>query len=837
MSPAMVPKEIHLSPATSHVRLEIVHNGSPHSNKLSQEYVDIGLPTYECEHCGAIFWYEERVKKSRNTKKPKFSLCCLQGKVQLPKRRDPPKILEILLVNNDARSKQFKRRIIITYNNMFAFTSMGGRIDKSANDGKGPYVFQLHGQNMHLMGDLLLGVDETPRFLQLYIYNTDNEAFNRMRNARFVKDHPSLSFRDSLRLKLIKKRTTDARIYNLPTADEIAALIVGDFDPENVERDIIVEERSGTLQCIDELHPLYLPMQYPLMFPRGEDGYRHDVLFRFADFNSNKKEKTLAPRQFFAYILQDRPSQFNIFLRCGKLTQQFIVDGYTMIESQRLLYIRLHQKELRANSYVTLTQTLSREHKLTNEALIDSVICAEIPDQESNPKLYEAVKTFMIHGPCGLDRKSSPCMVKSRCSKHFPKKFTNRTSFDEDGYCKYRRRDSGHFIEKNGIKLDNRFVVPYNPTLLLRYQAHINVEFCNQSRSIKYLFKYVSKGHDKVTAALCNLESDASSAENSNEIKTYLVCRYISPCEAVWRIFGFDINFREPSIERLPFHLLDQHGVVFPDNAPIDSVVFNATVKQTKFLAWFEANKKYPKARFLTYSQFPIQFVYKPDFRQWFERKSGRLIGRLYYVAPGSDLHLDDEHIQEIALAEIENLLKINGRSLSNFPLMPMPNEDLMRNIENLLISEELNYDRNALKYEHTDLLSSLTGEQRSIYDTIMSVVNEERLVASSGIASQLILGGRTAHSRFAIPLNIDRISTCHIVQGSDLAEHMVHTKLIIWDEAPMAHRHCFEAIDRTLRDIMHSQNASLAKHPFGGKVVVLGGDFRQILLVIPRAA
>ncbi|KAF7807730.1 ATP-dependent DNA helicase PIF1-like [Senna tora] len=108
--------------------------------------------------------------------------------------------------------------------------------------------------------------------------------------------------------------------------------------------------------------------------------------------------------------------------------------------------------------------------------------------------------------------------------------------------------------------------------------------------------------------------------------------------------------------------------------------------------------------------------------------------------------------------------------------------------------------------------------------------------VASSGIASQLIPGGRTAHSRFVIPLNIDVNSTCHIVQGSDLTELMVHTKLIIWDEAPMAHRHCFEALDRTLRDIMHSQNVALAKHPFGGKVVVLGGDFRQILSVIPRA-
>ncbi|KAF7825228.1 ATP-dependent DNA helicase PIF1 [Senna tora] len=89
---------------------------------------------------------------------------------------------------------------------------------------------------MHLIGDLLPGADETPRFSQLYIYDTDNEVFNRMRNARYVKDHPSLSSRDSLRLKLIKKHTTDARIYNLPAADEIAALIVAQDRPDLLSR-------------------------------------------------------------------------------------------------------------------------------------------------------------------------------------------------------------------------------------------------------------------------------------------------------------------------------------------------------------------------------------------------------------------------------------------------------------------------------------------------------------------------------------------------------------------------------------------------------------------------
>ncbi|KAF7814845.1 ATP-dependent DNA helicase PIF1-like [Senna tora] len=108
--------------------------------------------------------------------------------------------------------------------------------------------------------------------------------------------------------------------------------------------------------------------------------------------------------------------------------------------------------------------------------------------------------------------------------------------------------------------------------------------------------------------------------------------------------------------------------------------------------------------------------------------------------------------------------------------------------------------------------------------------------VASSGIASQLIPGGRTAHSRFGIPLDINENSTCHIMQGSDLAELLVHTKLIIWDEAPMAHRHCFEALDRTLQDIMQMHNPNSSEQAFGGKVDVFGGDFRQILPVIPRA-
>ncbi|KAF7808131.1 ATP-dependent DNA helicase PIF1-like [Senna tora] len=202
------------------------------------------------------------------------------------------------------------------------------------------------------------------------------------------------------------------------------------------------------------------------------------------------------------------------------------------------------------------------------------------------------------------------------------------------------------------------------------------------------------------------------------------------------------------------------------------------------------------------------------------------------------NLHLDDDHVKNIALADIENILKLNGRSLTNFTPMTMPNKALIeqKNIYDTIMAA-VNDAKPSLFFVNgfggsgkTYIWNTLTSAIRSNGDIVLAV-------ASSGIASQLIPGGRTAHSRFAIPLNIDGNCTCHIVQGSDLAGLMVHTKLIIWDEAPMAHRHCFEALDRTLRDIMKSHNPELSRHPFGGKVVVFGGDFRQILRVIPRAS
>lgn len=95
-------------------------------------------------------------------------------------------------------------------------------------------------------------------------------------------------------------------------------------------------------------------------------------------------------------------------------------------------------------------------------------------------------------------------------------------------------------------------------------------------------------------------------------------------------------------------------------------------------------------------------------------------------------------------------------------------------------------------------------------------------------MAAVLLDGGRTAHSMFKIPIPCTDTSTCNVSIESRHAETLVEAHLIIWDEIVMCHRCAIEAVSRLMRDLCRSV------HPFGGKVALLSGDFRQILPVIP---
>nr|XP_009798543.1 PREDICTED: ATP-dependent DNA helicase PIF1-like [Nicotiana sylvestris] len=146
----------------------------------------------------------------------------------------------------------------------------------------------------------------------------------------------------------------------------------------------------------------------------------------------------------------------------------------------------------------------------------------------------------------------------------------------------------------------------------------------------------------------------------------------------------------------------------------------------------------------------------------------------------------------------------------------------------NRLIHDELRYNRRSMLEEHQQLLRNLTAEQKSVYEKIMAAVDE----AKDGL---LFLYGYGGIGKTFIWKTLSSDSTCNIKQGSPLAKLIVKAKLIIWDEAPMMHRYCFEALDQTLRDILIFKDTSSLDRPFGGKTVVLGSDFRQILPVITK--
>lgn len=384
---------------------------------LNAEYSDIGDMKYECQYCGALHWYAEGVRKKKNNIPTIFSLCCLNGKVLVPFFRKPPTLLWDLIMGNDVRSREFLANIR-SYNSAFAFTSFGGKIESGLNDGGGPPQFVISGQNYHRIGSLVPNVGETPKFAQLYVYDTQNEIQNRSSHFRYVNAIFSyeccilcfnvinifvLLFRNSdgscklnksliedllamvdecnvlvksfrkvrdfisinpllrISLRLFRARPKDPRVYNLPSVDEVAGLIVGDFDSTDCGRDIVVSSMDGTLRRIHETHTSFLPLQYPLLFPNGEDGYKEDILFRQdGDGRVFKKRVRVSLREFISFRIHERMREDSVILRSRRLFQQFLVDCYSMIEAQRLSYIKGNQKTIRRDFLSGLEEAMEK---------------------------------------------------------------------------------------------------------------------------------------------------------------------------------------------------------------------------------------------------------------------------------------------------------------------------------------------------------------------------------------------------------------------------------------------------------------------------------------------
>jgi len=178
---------------------------------------------------------------------------------------------------------------------------------------------------------------------------------------RMVRDFRALNENVPVRLRLFRNRNFDSRTYNVPDVDEVAALIVGDFEDSEDGRDIVVREKDGMLQRIHETHSEYIPLQYPLLFPFGEDQYQeHIVRNELTSTGTVKKRVCVSVREFVAFRLQERTLEDSVLFLGKRLFQQFVVDMYSMIESQRLSWVRQNQAKIRSGFLLGLEEAVGR---------------------------------------------------------------------------------------------------------------------------------------------------------------------------------------------------------------------------------------------------------------------------------------------------------------------------------------------------------------------------------------------------------------------------------------------------------------------------------------------
>ncbi|CAF1918954.1 unnamed protein product [Brassica napus] len=601
---------------------------SDNKGQKKEKKSDARYEIVSCPSCHALLWAGEAVGGDINRGEGQFSICCQQGRVRLPPVREAPSPLKELLQSN-----KFRPNIRVA-NSLLAFTSMGANVDHSVTGTSGPFTYRVNGHVIHRIGSLLPDDGALPEYLQLYIFDTDNELENRKR--AFTQGSSSLAIPDSIIVQLIEmmdkhnhlaktfrhardrfketgtieysitlvSQTNLGRQYDLPSASEIGGLIVGDLSATSVGRDIVVELKSSALQRINDQHPLMTSLQYPLLFPYGETGYNQRLPYEGPEMSKIRREY-MTMREFYAYQFQTRPTEGMTIIKGGRLLHQYIVDAYTATEQERLRFILLNQKKLRADLYsnlcdavesgdsdatqlgrkiilpssftggprymaekyqdamaicrwygnphlfITVTANpnwvelkhhldayvvytiefpkrgLPHAHillwlegikKEATTSMIDQYISAELPDRDVDPEGFALVDRHMIHGPCGKRRPTSPCMDKGECTKAYPKPLSDHSHIDKSGFVRYRRRSNPkHLVLKSNIEIGNQYVVPHNLSLLKKYQAHINVEWCCRTSAIKYLFKYITKGVDRATVLLKEVEKRGDGKEKKKE--------------------------------------------------------------------------------------------------------------------------------------------------------------------------------------------------------------------------------------------------------------------------------------------------------------------------------
>jgi hypothetical protein len=474
----------------------------------------------------------------------------------------------------------------------------------------------------------------TKDFYCFHLHQRDGERPTIFYGKRLFHEYLCMAFVkiETLRLRYLKNNQTQLRAASYHTLQQAT-----NHENANIGRQIILPSTfTGG--------PRYMQKHYHNAMSLVQKFGRPD-LFLTMTCNPKWSEiiETLLPHQ----VPEDRPDLLARVFR-GKFKQLMNellqndclgrVVGYTYT-------IEFQKRGLPHAHLLIFLQTADKPQSIED---IDKFVRAEIP--EFNPAdgadntLHEIVKQNMIHNPCGNSgpRASTACMSQGVCTRHFPKQFHPCTHIDSanGNYPLYQRRSpsqGGASAIKNGQTIDNSWVVPYNPYLLLRFNCHINLEVCKSAKATKYLFKYIHKGHDRVVVSW-----QEDSDQPRNEIHEYQDMRSIGACEAAWRIFGFDLCEQKPAVIPLPIHDEDQQQVYFEAG---DEDRARENSGDTMLMAWMNYNAQNEDYRDkycdvnqkLTWATIPHPTMPNATMKIWKPRIQNRrfvTLSRVYQLSP-----------------------------------------------------------------------------------------------------------------------------------------------------------------------------------------------------------
>ncbi|CAN1128783.1 hypothetical protein LINPERHAP2_LOCUS4846 [Linum perenne] len=629
--------------------------------------------------------------------------------------------------------------------------------------------------------------------------------------SRFVRDRLDAGVVQNVKIRLFANRSGQGREYDLPSANELAGLIIDETGKDTFSLDIIIQHQSNELERITFYHPSLMALQYPILFPYGEADWHANIMVR----NAGQTRNTISQCDYYSYCLQTRLQNRSTLLVAGRLFQQYVVNAYALVEAERLDWIRNNQRKLHSHYFhglvgkhiilasshtgsprykyenfqdaVAICRTLGfpglfitftcntqwpeveymislllEEDKIHSTEQIDSIISAEIPDIKEDPWCYDLVTKFMFHGPCGALNSNAPCTIDRKCNKHFPKAFCICTAIDVDGFPRYRRSDNGRSVTKNGAELDNQYVVPYNRYLLLRFDAHINVEFCNKSRAIKYLFKYINKPPDRGLRLEELVEVELAHTSMLLEwmklnayypgARQYTFVEF--PQHFVWnreakawkprknkQCIG-SLYYCHPSSQEVFYLRMLLHTVKgctsFEDIRTVNGKTYDS-FKQTcnahGFLTddgeWnhcleevsFTATAREMRKLFVT----KLLYCQVSDVKSLWEKNWTLLSDDILFSRRQElrlpNLELSIEETKILCLLQLQNILRGFGKTLADIQGLPAPPVDSTLHLSNSLLAEEMNYDCAALQAQFQSNFMKLNTEQKAAYNQIMESV------------------------------------------------------------------------------------------------------------------